>query len=110
VRRDLVASVVLLTATTHAVATVPVGEIVQVELQDISTTGYRWQLQDFPRSIVVLQREDTRPGKAPGAAGVRVFELRAVGAGKVTLHFDLRRPWETNQPPIKESTLDLTVE
>jgi predicted secreted protein len=105
----LMASVILLITATHKTATMPVGETVIIELQDIATTGYRWQVEGVDPAVVTLQKEDTIPGTAPGAAGVRRLEFLAVGAGHVTLRFNLRRPWETNVPPIKQTSLDLTV-
>jgi predicted secreted protein len=103
------AAVLYLTPATEETAAVPVGETVVVELRDISTTGYRWQLEGLNPSIVTLQKDDVRPSAAPGASGVRRFEFLTTGTGHAALRFELRRPWETNQPPIEQSTVNLTV-
>ncbi len=103
------ANVINLTAGTKKTVTVPVGETIVVELEDISTTGYRWHIEGVEPSVVTLQKEDINPGAAPGASGIKRFEFLAAGAGQATLRFDLRRPWEAEQPPIKQSTVELTV-
>jgi predicted secreted protein len=100
---------VLLTATTQARVTAQVGETIQVELQDVSSTGYRWTVQHEDHSVVVLERDDLRPGVAPGAAGLRTFVFRTVGAGVSRLRFMLGRPWETDKAPIDERTVEITV-
>lgn len=100
------ASVIIpLITSTHETAAVWVGETVIVKLQDIATTGYRWQAEGADPAVVRLQTEDT----LPGTAGVRRFEFLAVGTGQVTLRFKLRCPWEANVPPLRQGSVDLTV-
>ena len=101
--------IILLITSTHETTAVWVGETVIVKLQDSATTGYRWQAEGADPAVVRLQNEDTIPGTAPGAAGVRRFEFLAVGIGQVTLRFKLRRPWEADVPPLRQGSVDLTV-
>jgi len=100
---------VLLTANTQAAVTAQVGEIVQVELKDISSTGFRWQWRSDPAGLVALEGENQRPGEAPGAAGVRRFSFRALAVGTTTLEFTLRRPWETTAAAADTRHVQLTV-
>lgn len=103
---------ILLITSTHETAAVWVGETVIVKVQDIqdmATTGYRWQAEGADPAVVRLQNEDTIPGTDPGAAGFRRFEFLAVGSGQVTLRFKLRRPGEADVVPIRQTSVDLTV-
>jgi inhibitor of cysteine peptidase len=80
---------------------VAAGDELIVTLPENPTTGYRWEL-DSPSAALVLERDEPRAGRVPGAGGVRVLAFRAAAAGRVRLSLQLRRAWETMQPPLQK--------
>jgi inhibitor of cysteine peptidase len=86
-----------------------------VSLDANATTGYRWLLQAHEK--VVLQPVG-EPSYVPrvgdprlvGAGGVTTFKFHAIAAGRETLVFTYRRPWEMNLPPAKMVRFEITVE
>src|SRR5450759_3505539 len=98
-------TVLLLANALHQSVTAPVGEEVRVEVEDISTTGYRWDLAAYDHGVLALEKAEVAPGRAPGASGLRVFEFRAVGIGRTELHFRLERPWEKEAAPLREASV-----
>src|SRR5438270_4645356 len=88
----------------------PIGEQVRVEVEEMSTTGYRWDLMDYDRAVVVLEKTELAPGPSPGASGLRVFEFRAVGRGRTVLRFRLERRWERqDKAPLREASVEVQV-
>lgn len=102
-------TVVLTPTAPMTLAQAPVGEGLEIRLEDISTTGYRWTLLAVDPPIVVLQDEGLAAGAAAGAAGVRRFDLLTVKAGHVVLQFELKRPWEIGSAPLKQISVDLQI-
>ncbi|WP_296595117.1 protease inhibitor I42 family protein [Phenylobacterium sp.] len=75
---------------------VDAGGIVEVELQENPTTGYRWSPTVMPYGALDLLEQAFEPatGGGIGAGGRRRFRLRAVASGEAILRFGLRRAWE----------------
>lgn len=109
IRRGDLATVICLLKDTHVTATVERGEAIQVEVEDISTTGYQWSVVNVDQSVIVLKDERVHCGTVPGASGTKIFDFVTIKAGEVTLHFVLRRPWERERPSLREVTLDLKI-
>ncbi len=96
--------------------TMKVGETLFVELKSIPTAGYVWEVKTQP-AFLELGGETTRPTdperqNQPGFTGGNhylgtYFKATATGTGK--LEMIETRPWETDEPPIGEWSLDVTV-
>jgi predicted secreted protein len=90
---------------------VPVGEQVRVEVEDISTTGYRWKLTAYDPAVLTLEKRELAPGRLPGASGLAIFDFRAVGRGRTELRLRLERPWEgDSRSPLRQASVKVEVE
>ncbi|MDO4988820.1 MAG: protease inhibitor I42 family protein [Synergistes sp.] len=77
-----------------------VGEKFSVSLVSNATTGYVWKIYGtIPDGIEYLGDEFIPPkGNLCGAAGVQVFDFRALSAGGFAIVLSYVRPWEKNDP------------
>ena len=74
--------------------------LLDVELPESPSTGYRWELMDPPDEVeVVSSRFDSgkAAGGQAGSGGVRTFAIRLLADTDVELVFGLGRVWE-DQP------------
>ena len=75
--------------------TVGVGEIINLNLPENPSTGYRWILFSEVKPVLELQKDDfSASGSAPGAFGSRTWQFRTTQAGDVDLKLEKRRSWE----------------
>lgn len=96
--------------------TVPMGETLRIELQSVPTAGYVWVIAEQP-DFLELVREGGRPTdpahqNLPGFTGGNhylSFDLKPVAAGTGVIQLTEGRPWETDEPPMDEFTLTVTV-
>ena len=73
---------------------VAVGDDVVVRLAENRTTGFRWDLDDLPAGVTLVDDafEAPDPGR-PGQGGVHSFRLRPTEPGQYRVAAGLRRPW-----------------
>ena len=90
------------------------GEDVLVRLPQNASTGYIWSLVSLGDGLALVEDSvlatapaDTEVESAPGAAGERVFHLRAIVPGVWPVHVHLARPWEA--APLQERRLSVIV-
>ena len=85
---------------------VSVGTPFDVDLGATPTTGYSWELVSPPAGVQLLGSDfNVQPAAAIGDGGRQVFHLRVVHAGRVDLHFQLKRRWETT--PIETKVVEV---
>ena len=90
-------------ADNGSVQQLTVGDLFVVQLEGNASTGYEW-VRVEPASLegspiaVVKESEHQNDIPMPGAPGESMFSYRAIGPGTVTLGFEYRRPWDTNDP------------
>ena len=66
--------------------TVPVGGMLELDLKENPTTGYRWTLTGPGTPVCELKTDDFVPaGRALGAGGTRSFTFAIRQAGEATL-------------------------
>ena len=73
------------------------GKTFRLELRSNPTTGFDWHFADLDDTMIeVVQSrfERSSTGGQMGAGGVRIWELRALKAGKTRIHLDYYRSWE----------------
>jgi len=81
-----------------------VGDLFVVQLEGNASTGYEWvrvepvSLEGSPVDIVKESEYQNLGTPIPGASGEFVFRYRAMRPGTVTLGFEYRRPWDTDDP------------
>ena len=76
------------------------GQRMVLSLDDISTTGYRWDISALDPSVLALEDSRLAPHPGIGAGGARTFTFRANQPGQCELIARLKRPWESE--PIEE--------
>jgi inhibitor of cysteine peptidase len=104
------AEVVLERAAAGTALSVAPGDSVVVRLDEIPTSGYRWEVQDFDGRVLQPAGDDfiTAAGGAVGGGGLREFRFRVVGPGTSELRLIRRRPWEPETAAVDElvATID----
>jgi inhibitor of cysteine peptidase len=86
------------------------GETFEIRLSENPTTGYRWQLADWDRTVLDIRRDEFRPpGTAErGVGGKHVWEIAARAPGRTSLRLGYSRSWESGSPA-RTFSLDVSV-
>ena len=86
-----------------------VGDTFGIELVENATTGFRWLVT--PDDVVVVVAEHVRAPDPmiPGAAGARVWTMRAERPGTGALEFVSRQPWEPEGSGADRVVFDIVV-
>ena len=88
----------------HALA---VGDELVVRLTENRTTGYRWQPDDLPGAVTLVDDGFEAPSPArPGQGGVHTFRLRPTAPGDHRVRLALGRSWGAAAP---ERTVEFTL-
>ena len=76
------------------------GDVFLVRLTENPTTGYRWHLIDWDRSIldITLDQFQTPGTSSYGAGGEHVWEFIARAPGQSLLQWSYHRSWESATP------------
>jgi inhibitor of cysteine peptidase len=92
-----------------AVATIPVGQRFQIQVEENPTTGYKWSEPEFDKQCLLLESDQYTPYKEAGigGGGIRLFAFTVKSECKTTVRLMYKRPWETNVAP--EATFEITV-
>lgn len=93
------------------------GEENQLRLPGAGSVGYVWVHRvEGPQGVVALHLESASappkpiPGSLPQGCSVdQILILRGLDPGTVTVHLELRRPWERQRPPRMQHTVEVTV-
>jgi len=90
---------------------VAAGNIVEIQLSENATAGYRWTLETIDKSVCkVVAEERHGPDKViPGASGTHVWRLKAAHAGDCRIEITYRRAWQRDTPPAQTFKLGLRV-
>lgn len=85
------------------------GDAITVELDEIPTSGYRWELDAYDPSVLEPDGDDFSPATdgTLGGGGTRRFRLKVVGSGTSQLKFVRRRAWE---PGVVVQAFETTIE
>ena len=86
-----------------------VGDTVEIELVENATTGFRWLLTPDDLVVVVAEQVRAPDPMVPGAAGARVWTMRAERPGTGALEFLSRQPWEPDEPAADRVVFDVVV-
>ncbi|MCU0334131.1 MAG: protease inhibitor I42 family protein [Chitinophagaceae bacterium] len=85
-----------------------VGDVLEIQLPENGTTGFVWQLA--PHAAWQVSRRFQPAGSQPGAAGTACIEMKLLRKLPGTVvKLELRRPWETNEPPAECFEFRLSV-
>jgi inhibitor of cysteine peptidase len=108
------AGVKVVTEKTTGPISVKVGSTLEVKLEANHTTGYSWIAAPAVDPVLVSQgkaayQEHPSGGKT-GVGGVEIWRFKAVKAGKQSLQFEYRRPFEKTAPAAKTVLFSVVVE
>lgn len=80
-------------------ATINLGDVYTVELEENASTGYSWAVE-YDQSKLQLVKDEAVPPAAPipGAPGKHVWEFKAIARGRTTIRFSYARAWESKPP------------
>ncbi len=80
----------------HHALTVRHGEKFKIELQSNPSTGYRWHLVFFNKSILKLLSSEFAPKTTNqiGTPGLQQFKFEATKEGQTIIKLIYKRPWE----------------
>jgi predicted secreted protein len=104
----------VVTEQTGGDVSLKVGGMLEVRLDANHTTGYSWVAVPAANPVVVAlgkaAYEEHPAGGNVGVGGTEVWRFKATKAGKETLQFEYRRPWEKNVPAAKTVAFQVTVQ
>ena len=71
------------------------GDEIEVQLEEVPTTGYKWTQEGQPNDFLSMTKSDLalHDTAVAGGGGKRTFRFRVTGEGQSTLSFTNRRPW-----------------
>jgi predicted secreted protein len=111
---DLVPEPVVRGGMAGGAISLKVGAVMEVRLDANHTTGYSWIVAPVANPVLMRQGKaeylDNAAENRVGAGSVEVWRFKAMKAGKQSLQFEYRRPWEKGTPPAKMVTFSVTVE
>ncbi len=94
------------------------GETHQFELGGLGSAGYAWEYAtEGDTGVVSVNMERShRPSRArtespdPDSSSLeQQVVIKAMAPGRITIRLALRRPWERDEPPLREILMKVTV-
>lgn len=93
------------------------GEEGEISLLGAGSAGYVWIAHvEGPKRVVSFRigpsapPQHVEPGSIPNAGSIgQTLMLHGLAPGRVKLHLELRRPWESDRPPRIAHTLEIRV-
>jgi predicted secreted protein len=77
--------------------TVKAGDIIQIELAEVGSAGYRWYIDNLDARYLELVSEETKKVSEKGKIGapvMRVWRFKAKKVGQTEIKMDYYRKWE----------------
>lgn len=87
------------------------GDVLAIHLHENASTGYRWSVDAFDRSMISA-KEDGYDGnvQSVGSGGTVKWAVEAIGPGTTEFKLKLSRQWEGDRSVLKRFTITITVE
>lgn len=93
---------------------VRVGDLVRIELEELGSAGYLWELRGLDAEYLVLSGSHTeRPTYGTHLIGgpvLRIFEIKAEKKGESKIHFIRYRPWEGEEKAVEEIVIRVRIQ
>lgn len=89
-----------------------VGETYTLRLPGLGAAGYLWTYDIAgDRNLIDVSQTTAKSSEFPavGSSMDRVFILQGLATGHLTIRFMQQRPWEKNQHPVAEHTLEVEI-
>src|SRR5215207_9366612 len=77
---------------------ISVDDIIQIELDESPTSGYKWELAELDTSDMDVMSEDFKPNinAAIGGSGKKIIQLKAIRKSTGTIKLQKYRSWDSN--------------
>ncbi|MGF6986564.1 inhibitor of cysteine peptidase [Paraburkholderia atlantica] len=108
-------AVTLTEANNGQVIAIRRGDVIDLQLHENPTTGFRWQVVRSDGLIEEPAADHERPPRAPeqnpqfGAGGIRTLRFRARAPGTGRLELKLWREFEGESSVVKRFASDITI-
>ncbi len=92
---------------------VKIGEVINIQLKENPTTGYRWAVDSTSENIVFQQATfSPSPTQAIGSGGIRMFHfiVKQVGTGTASIHLKHWREWEGDASITKHYDISFSIQ
>jgi inhibitor of cysteine peptidase len=88
------------------------GDSVLLRLDEIPTSGYRWEVRDCDPAVLQLASDDFVRSETAGlgGGGQREFRFDVVGPGQTELRLACRRSWEPESDAAEELIATIVAE
>jgi predicted secreted protein len=100
--------------TPPSIVSLRVGEKETLHLPGRAAAGYTWAVAVSLTEDGVVEVSDTATGEGdvgpPGASREHAFVVTARRPGRAVVHFEQRRPWEQDAPPLEAHDIEVVVE
>jgi predicted secreted protein len=85
-----------------AVVDARVGDVIEVQLGEMVSGGYRWSLEGAEATVLqpVVPEYEFAAGKV-GGRSVAHFRFTVKQSGKSAIRLEYKRPWEKTEEPLK---------
>jgi inhibitor of cysteine peptidase len=94
----------------HQTIHLPVGQMIELRLNENPTTGFRWSFAaDGRPSCTVVSDVFASHEGPPGAGGHHQWLIKAIRAGNSHVKLLYRRPYDPDAAPARTFTLDVLV-
>jgi inhibitor of cysteine peptidase len=91
----VVATITLSENNHHQHIDIDANDIVQLQLDEAPTTGYKWEIAELNTNDLQIISEDfiLNPNAGVGGAGRKIIQLKALRKASGNLKLEYRRPW-----------------
>ena len=95
-----------------SLATVIVGDIIQIQLGGNPTTGYNWGAENLDTNLLKMIGEPAfeANSKLKGSGGIYTFTINALASGVTQLRLKYFRSFEENAPPLQTFGVSLDIQ
>jgi len=105
---------VVIDASAESAVVLRAGQELVIRLRANPSTGYGWRLAQgaaavlAPAGTPAFEPDANAQGRV-GAGGIEAWRFHAIAAGRGTLRFEYRRPWEKDAAPASTATVGVEV-
>jgi len=87
------------------------GDTIQIELEELGSAGYTWQIDNLDETHLKLLSEETKPTRSEliGAPVIGVWKMETIQKGSSEIKMDYFRPWEGKDSAIDHFLVNIRI-
>jgi predicted secreted protein len=95
----------------HSEITLQKGDVIQIELEGIGSTGFWWHIDNLDTNLLKLLSEETRAltERKTGAPVLGIWRFKVLGKGYTEIKMDYYRKWEGIKQAKDQFSLKLRI-